>query len=383
MPKRKRIAFIVNSIFPYRITFYEKLNSHQKYEWLFFHGIKKKEDGRPAHQGKLNFPNQSVSNLEGRIGPFEIRWQSNLFSAVQKWHPDVVITLGIPSMLTYWLVMHWAKRRNIKTITWYCGWESQAGRPFSLAIKQWLLRNYIHLADHVITYSTKAKAYLKGLGIQPPKMTVCYNGLEIDHLIKREKEYLAKGQTLREQYQLSGSRIFLYVGGMFSDKQVPLLLKAFQSFNSNEKAVLWLVGDGPDLNMIKLMAEKMNLKRVKFWGRVIEDVDIFFAAADYFVLPGVGGLALNQALFWRLPCVVSEADSTEDDLVLDGKTGFRFIPKDPQSLQDALSRCLELSETTKLAFGNAGRSLVLERSNVNQMVDTFLRTIDQLTSSKG
>jgi glycosyltransferase involved in cell wall biosynthesis len=129
--------------------------------------------------------------------------------------------------------------------------------------------------------------------------------------------------------------------------------------------------------MLKNMADGMNLKGVKFWGRVIEGVDVFFAAADYFVLPGVGGLSLNQALFWRLPCIVSEADGTEDDLVLDGKTGFRFTPMDLQSLEKALSRCLELPETTRLDFGNTGRRLVLERSNVNQMVNTFLRTIEQ------
>jgi glycosyltransferase involved in cell wall biosynthesis len=378
MPNHKRIAFITNFVTPYRITFYEKLYSHQEYEWLFFHGRKQKEDGRPAHLGELNFQNQPIGYWEEKIGPFDIRWQANLFQAVQKWQPGVVITLGIPSMLTNWLVMYWAQRRGIKTITWYCGWESQSENPRSLAIKQWLLRRYMYLADHIITYSTKAKTYLSEVGVSPEKMTISYNGLEIDHLIARENEYLAKGQTLREQYQRNGNKIFLYVGGMLAEKQVPLLLEAFQAIDTNEKAVLWLVGDGPDLNTLKSMAENMNLKCVKFWGRVIEDVDVFFAAADYFVLPGVGGLALNQALFWGLPCVVSEADGTEDDLVLEGKTGFRFIPRDYNSLQNALFKCLELPETARLALGSTGRALVLERSNVNQMVNTFVKTIDQL-----
>ena len=381
MSHNKRIAFIVNSVFPYRTSLYEKLYAHQEYELLFFHCIKKNEYGRPTHQGELNFPNWPLRNLEGRIGPFEIRWQVNLLQSLQKWQPDVVIVLGIPSMLVYWLVMYWARRKNIKTVVWYCGWESQAGKPVSLAIKQGLLQRFMGLANHIVTYSTKAKSYLNELGVKSQKITVSYNGLEIDHLLMREKEYLIKGQALREQYRENGKRIFLYVGGMMAEKQVPLLLAAFQAIDASQRAVLWLVGDGPDMVVIKRMLEDLNLTEVKLWGRVIDDVDVFFAAADYFVLPGVGGLALNQALFWGLPCIVSEADGTEDDLVLDGKTGFRFISKDARSLQNVLLKCLELPETTRLAFGSSGRKLILERSNVNQMVNTFIETIDHLAAS--
>ncbi len=381
MSPHRRITFMTNFLTPYRVTFYEKLYSYKKYNWLLLHGIKKKEDGRPAYLGKLSFPNQSVDNLEGKVGTFDVRWQTGVLRSLRLRQPQMVITLGIPSMLTNWLAMAWAKYNGMKTITWYCGWESQEGNTRSLVIKQWLLRRYMRLADHILVYSSKAAVYLKTLGIQPEKITVCYNGLEIDHLLGKEAEYEARGQDLRKQCQIGKKKIFLYVGGIMTAKQIPLLLDAFQSIDRSEKAVLWLVGDGPDLNAIKLMVENMNLKEVKFWGRVLEDVDVFFAAADYFVLPGVGGLALNQALFWGLPCIVSEADGTEDDLVLDGKTGFRFISKDARSLRNVLLKCLELPEANRLAFGSSGRKLILERSNVNQMVNTFIETIDHLTAS--
>jgi glycosyltransferase involved in cell wall biosynthesis len=142
------------------------------------------------------------------------------------------------------------------------------------------------------------------------------------------------------------------------------------------------VGDGPDLHIIKRLAETLKMKKIIFWGRVIEDVDVFFAAADYFVLPGVGGLALNQALFWGLPCVVSEADGTEDDLVFENRTGFRFTPNDENSLKIALQNCLTLPDEQRVSFGVAGRHLVLERSNVNEMVKTFLTTIQRLTQKE-
>ena len=136
------------------------------------------------------------------------------------------------------------------------------------------------------------------------------------------------------------------------------------------------------MHIIKRLAETLKMKRIVFWGRVIEDVDVFFAAADYFVLPGVGGLALNQALFWGLPCIVSEADGTEDDLVFENRTGFRFASNDENSLKTALQKCLALPEEQRVSLGFAGRRLVIERSNVNEMVKTFLLTIQRLTQKE-
>jgi glycosyltransferase involved in cell wall biosynthesis len=380
MLKLPKIAFIFNFITPYRLTFFEKLCSYQEYEWLVIHGKKGKEDGRPAYTGVLQFPNISVNYFETRIGPFDVRWQKGVFTKIRKWKPDVLITLGIPSILSNWLAMDLAHRQGAKTITWHCGWEAQAGNPYSLPIKHWMAKRYLSLVDHTLAYSTKGAAYLAELqNGRSENITVCYNGLEIEPILEKEDEYRIRGQLLREQEQVDKKKIFLYVGGMLAEKQVPLLLKAFNDLSERENAVLWLVGDGPDLSKVKQLAETLKVRNIKFWGRVIEDVDIFFAAADYFVLPGVGGLALNQALFWGLPCVVSEADGTEDDLVLEGKTGFRFLSTNADSLRIVLQKCLALSDEQRSSLGAAGRSLVLERSNVNEMVKTFLVTIQQLT----
>lgn len=382
MTSRKKIAFIVNFLTHYRLSFYEKLSLHQDYEWLFVHGVKERQDGRPSYRGPISFPNRPVGYEERRAGPFYVRWQAGVLSLIREWRPDVVITLGIPSTISNWLAMDWARRHGGTTVSWHCAWEPQLGNAGSLALKQWLSRKYLGLADHVLVYSTKGSRYLQSLGCPPEQLTVCYNGLEIDGLLARESQYRAKGKLLREHYHLNGRRLFLYVGGMMPEKQVPFLLDAFQSTEGTMNAVLWLVGDGPDLPAMREMVRTRNLHSVKFWGRVTDDVDALFAAADFFVLPGLGGLALNQALFWGVPCVAGDADGTEDDLVLEGRTGFRFSAMNRDSLRRALGKCLDLEESTRAAWGATGRALVTERSNVNQMVDTFIRTINVLTSPK-
>ena len=381
--KKKRIAFITEFIPPYRRTFYQKLFNYSGYEWKIIHGLKTKEDGRPGFHGTFEFENYPVRYKEGKIGPFNVRWQAGVIEKIRSWYPDIVITQGIPSILSNWLAMDWAHRNSAKTITWHCGWEAQAGNHFILPVKRWVASKYLSLVDHTLAYSTKGANYLAGLqNGKSENITVCYNGLEIDNLLERESEYRTNGQELRRQQHIGREKVFLYVGGMLAEKKVPLLLKAFHKLQANENAILWLVGDGPDLQMIKKLAETLKIKKITFWGRVIEDVDALFAAADYFVLPGVGGLALNQALFWGLPCVVSEADGTEDDLVFENRTGFRFTPNDENSLKIALQKCLTLPDEQRVSFGVAGRHLVLERSNVNEMVKTFLTIIQRLTQKE-
>lgn len=380
---QKRVLFITEFIPPYRKTFYEKLTA-KEFQWIVVHGIKAKEDGRPGFQGKLDFQNYAVKYRQTKIGPFNIRWQSDVLKLTKKNPPDVVITQGIPSILSNWIAMMWARKHHIKTITWHCGWEAQSGNRLALPIKRWISNRFLSLADHILAYSTKGANYLAELqGGNSENITVCYNGLEIDSLVAKEEDYRKNAISLCLEEKVDGKKVFLYVGGMLSEKGVELLINAFAQLSEKNNAVLWLVGDGPELNKFIAIVEERCVDNVKFWGRVIEDVDVFFAAADFFVLPGLGGLALNQAMFWGLPCVVSEADGTEDDLVFDGKTGFRFAPNDKNSLFSAMRKCLLLSEKQRLEFGERERDLVLTRSNVNVMVETFVDTINNLLKESG
>jgi glycosyltransferase involved in cell wall biosynthesis len=379
--QRKRIAFITNFITPYRVSFYSKLNSSDKYDWLVIHGSKKKDDGRPPYQGTLNFPNVIVGYKEMKFGPFYLRWQSRVLQQIQKWRPYIVINEGIVGTFSSWFTLIWARLNKSKNIIWHGGWESQARNPHILVFKKLIIRQFLKLADHIIVYSSKGRKYLESLGVPSEKITICFNGLEIDHLLDKETEYRNLAKDLREKEGVEEKKVFLYVGGMMEEKQILLLLQAYQELTPSQNAILWLVGDGPDLVKYKNFVRENHLDGIKFWGRIIDEVDILFAAADYFVLPGEGGLAINQALFWGLPCVVGNADGTEDDLVFEGKTGFRFIPEDVKSLKSALTRCIQLTEQQRKCFGMEGHDIVISRSNVNQMVNTFINTIENLINS--
>ena len=80
---------------------------------------------------------------------------------------------------------------------------------------------------------------------------------------------------------------------------------------------------------------------------------------------------MNQAMAWGTPCVVGEGDGTEDDLVVEGVTGLRFVPGDSQSLTDAMRRALAMAPERRREMGSLGEELIRTRSNVDEMVKTF------------
>ena len=374
-----RVAFVTNIVPPYRTSFYEKLCATPGFEWLVLHGATAEEAGRPSHRGPLAVPQRRLRNRELRLGPYTVRWQSGALAAVRAFRPRVLVVLGIPGTLSNWLLCAWARVSGVRVIAWASGFEPQREGSAAWRVKRGLARLFFSMADRCLVYGTRAAAQLERLGVARERTAVCWNGIEIDPLVAGEAAIRAEAASLRRREGAERTRILLYVGGMLEDKRVDLLLRAWGRIHrASDGWALWLVGDGPARPALEAQARELGLADLRFFGRVVEGVDAFFAAADLCALPGLGGLALNQALFWGTPCVVGEADGTEDDLVPDGATGRRFAPGDLDSLVAALGACLQAPPEELARLGERGRALVTTRSNVSEMVRTFVAEISRL-----
>ena len=372
-----KIAFLVPSIMPYRVTFFEKISNLEDVDLTVFHGIKSIEDGRPAHDGKLRFHTCGGKIQCIKLGCIRLMYYEGLYAAVQEFNPDVIIFPDHPGTITYWQIASWAKKTKKQIIIWACGWEGEHIKGLIRKAKNSLLRRFVRKASYTLSYSTAAKTKMIRLGVEPSKIEVAYNGIELDHLENVTEKILKEAQQVRGG---SSNRILLYVGGLFREKKVDLLLKAFSRVKKEySDIILWIVGHGPETASLKKYVAINRISDVLFWGRIIDGVDKFFAAADFFVLPGAGGLALNQAMYWQLPCIVSVADGTEDDLVFPNVTGFRFNYGDVDSLCDSMKKMLDLSFRREM--GLRAKKLIEGRSNVNQMVARFSGVFDRLPNN--
>ena len=383
LEKPYRVSFVTNIIPPYRTTFFEKLNRAEDIEWHFIYGKTMGEQGRQSASELLSVSQIPIVNKELLLGPYTLRWQQGVIAAVSATHPDLVVLLGMSGNISNWLLLLYCKANGIPVLLWACGWEPQRPNSFAWHFKRALAGVYFRLANHILTYSTKGAGYVQALGAHAGRVGVCYNGIEVDHLLRTEENVKASASSLRLENDVAPRRLFLFVGAMLADKRIDLILRAQKVLeDEGQTCTLWLVGDGPARTDLEQLARELSVQYVKFWGRKVHDVDQYFAAADLVVLPGIGGLALNQAMFWGKPCVVSEADGTEEDLVFNNLTGRRFKVGDLESLTSVLRECVQEDPFTLEAWGKAGRKMILERSNVSEMVKMFLSTIREMLPSR-
>ena len=381
-----RALFIIPQVTHYRITFYEKLirQTVSVCEWVIIDGEKKKDDGRPSLRADFPFPHKRFPETLRSIGPFRVLRYEGLLEYVKKEKPEIVVMSTIGGTITYHLIARWCRKNNSRLILWSCLWEDESTRKSRLnGIKMVFVKSLVRQAALHITYSSYAKTKLISWGISPQKIRIAYNGLDIEGLEDRTMP-TENADLLRKSLAPVDRRVLLYVGGVSFDKKVYLLVDAFNDFNKkhpeNDCHVL-IIGDGPDLPVVKKKISRYGLEnKVSLLGRIVDDVDNYFQIADCLVLPGCGGLALNQALYWGKPCIVSHADGTEDDLIIDKVTGFRFVRGSKEDLTLAIEQFYMADKEDLGRLSVHGKDIISTRSNVNYMVNVFSDSIKSLIS---
>ena len=367
-----KVLFVVDIVTDYRITFFDKINSSLNGELMVVNSSQGNNDGRPETQQKMAFPHRSLIKKKINILGFTFYYYQGLRKLLKEYRPDKVVIPGEIARLSNWLIIFNSLLYNYKIVIWACHWLPDSG--IRLTIKKLIYKRLYLNAIHILSYSSKAKQSIVELIGDKVAITVCHNALDNDLLLNQKASYSSFDENLLSN---KGSKtIVLYVGAMRHDKKVKMLIESYLNSDfSQDNSELWLVGDGPALQELKSLYESSD--RVVFWGREIERANSFFAAADLFVLPGIGGLALNQAMYWKTPCVVYQADGTEEDLIIDAENGYYF-----DGSENDLTRVINKykndmpEQKNKLAIN--AHKLVNEDINLEKMVSIFLNTLSKL-----
>jgi glycosyltransferase involved in cell wall biosynthesis len=165
----------------------------------------------------------------------------------------------------------------------------------------------------------------------------------------------------------------LFVGRLQQRKRVDLLIRACAALPPQLQPRLWIVGEGPARAELEALAANVY-PRARFWGGLYGSaLQPLWLQADLFVLPGTGGLAVQEAMGYALPVIVAEGDGTQDDLVTP-ETGWQVPPGDLDALQQALLQAL--GDLPRLRTkGAAAYERVARHVNLDNMVAVFLQAI--------
>jgi glycosyltransferase involved in cell wall biosynthesis len=110
------------------------------------------------------------------------------------------------------------------------------------------------------------------------------------------------------------------------------------------------------------------------------DLEPYYSTADLFVLPGTGGLAVQEAMAHGLPVVVATGDGTQSDLVRP-ENGWNVADGDAAALAQVLE--VALKDPARLrAMGDESFRIARDEINLEKMVEVFVRALNQTLHSR-
>lgn len=188
------------------------------------------------------------------------------------------------------------------------------------------------MADAVIGVSAGLSDEIAGLaGIARRRVTTIYNPIPFP--------LRSKKRNTADWGSLAGKRI-LSVGSFKDAKNFPLLLRAFAPLAEQEKAVLAIVGTGPNHDALRHQAEQLGLgDRLMLPGFSATPGD-WYETADMFVLPsnyeGFGNV-LVEAMHCGLPVVSTDCPYGPAEILGRGRWGTLVPLNDEKALNAALA----------------------------------------------
>jgi glycosyltransferase involved in cell wall biosynthesis len=366
---KKRIVFAIDRVMHYHkatIAALERELDTRGYEFFLLSSQDKPgAKGRVAFHGKVTRNHDHFRLTEKMVGTFAVRYQHGLVPAIEKIRPDIVISLCHSGTVSEWRLLSLKKQLGFRLIAWQCGYEFNPGR-----LKKFILGRFVPRFDHHLAYHTNAKHYAIAHGARPDQVTVMHNTINEAAIACMRKDE-ARELVSERWPAIAGKKIVLYVGAVLEEKRLEVVFDALDILK-REDVVFLLVGDGPHLKEIK--RKYGDRKDCVFTGQIVEGVGLYFDAAEMYLLPGTGGLGINEAMAHSLPIISGYADGSADDLVVDGQNGYRLREGSPEELADRITRVLD-QPVVAADMGRTSREWITGKFAFSAFVDRIVTTL--------
>lgn len=343
----------------YRVPFFDLLASVCDDGMSLFTGLPRPIEGITVAK-ELQVANYRLGeNVHLFGGAFYLCYQRGLMDWLKEQNPDALIVEANPRYLSTPSAIQWMHQRGKPVIGW------GLGSPPTTGLRNKRRARFIHQFNAMIAYSQRGADEYAALGFPRGKIFVAYNSVspEPSHPLP------TRPPTFDIQPNI------LFVGRLQARKRVDHLLRACAELKQDIKLVI--VGDGPERVALEALAREIYPGAEFIGSKHGMELKPYFTEADLFVLPGTGGLAVQEAMSYGLPVIVAQGDGTQEDLVRK-ENGWQIPPDNFEALvttmKDALSDVARLRR-----MGAESYRIVKEEINIGRMVGTFVGVLNQLT----
>ncbi|MCW5875197.1 MAG: glycosyltransferase [Anaerolineales bacterium] len=306
---------------------------------------------------------QPAFNLHVFSGPLYLCYQRGVLNWLERINPDALVVEANPRYLSTPQAIHWMKAHARPVLGWGLGAPPLRG-PLAAIRTQRRLR-FLQQFDGLIAYSQHGAAQYSALGITAERIFVAPNAVA------------ARPTAAPAPRPTSGPITVLYVGRLQARKRLDVLVRACAKLPSALQPKLVLVGDGPARQELEQLAHQLY-PNTEFTGHLQgEALAKQFARAELFVMPGTGGLAVQQAMAHGLAIIVGEGDGSQADLV-DSYNGWLLPPGDDDALLSTLAHALQ-DRAALQRLGAASYQRVQDSHNLENMAAAFIDAVNTVS----
>ena len=238
---------------------------------------------------------------------------------------------------------------------------------------------FLNKADAHIYYTHDAYEIIGSYGVSKDKMFIAANSPDTDLLLEAKQ----KASVLPPILPPNNFRL-LHVGRLVEWKRVDLIIQVLSRLRSKfPEAELIIIGSGPEETNLKNQVKKLQLEdHVKFTGAIYDPVLLgrYFLSSSIYVLGGMGGLSINEAMAFGKPVVCSVCDGTEKILVREDYNGKYFKNHDENDLYSKLDYLLSRQDLIK-KFGENSEKIITNEVNIHTVVKEYIKAFNYVTSS--
>ena len=240
-------------------------------------------------------------------------------------------------------------------------------------------------ADAVTTICNGLKSDIEERGVNPEKITVIPNAVDLGQFSKRHPT--GDGE-LAERLDLKGKAVLGFIGSFYAYEGLLLLVHALPAIlDAVPQTRLLLVGGGPDNEKLKQLSVQLGLQgKVIFTGRVPHaEVTRYYNLVDIFVYPRlhmrltdlVTPLKPLEAMAQEKLVLASDVGGHQE-LIRDGENGRLFRAGDQNALaQSAIEMIRQAGESDLLRrkgleYVEKERNWAVSVANYNQVYNHLL-----------
>lgn len=371
-----RVMLVWTGVPPYRVRALQKLAAVQGIELTVLSAGGGEQLGATSSVSRVRgFTLRAIPSTTWRLGRVLLVHFPTLRKEIRALEPDVIISEPRMGLLTVMGLVIWPARvggKRIPVVWWMSGWKNR-DRPRSIQmLSEAAGRLLIRRGAGAICYSSLAVSTALAAGVPAQRVCRAQNSVDTSSISAWATRFRAeRAESALRVIENDGLRL-LYIGRLVERKHVDWLLEAASVVARSGVVIrLRIAGDGPARDSLVDLARCLGLgDKVAWLGRVDSPSEIATHAswADVGVLPAAGGLSINTLMAAGLPVLCGDADGTEEDLVHEGRTGFRTRGPGPQALADALLELAAVDQQALRECGSRAATLIEREASLDNMV---------------